>query len=406
MSEIVVDLFAGGGGTSVGLEWAFGRSPDVAVNHDPEAVAMHAVNHPHTRHLCCDVREARPEDVSQGRPIGFLWLSPDCTFFSKSRGTKPFRDRKSARGRRGLAWVAVRYAASTVKPRIICLENVEEFADWGPLGPDNRPDPARRGLSFRRFVGRLRALGYVVEWRELRASDYGAPTIRKRLFLIARCDGRPIVWPAPSHGPGTGKPHRAAAECIDWSLPCPSIFDRKKPLAEPTLRRVARGIKRFVLDAAEPFIVPTNHSGDSRVHSINEPMRTITGRGELALVAAAHGEHRSEVRAFLTRYNGTGEGQDLQLSLGTLTTKDRFGLVVVHGQAYEIADIGLRMLQPRELYRAQGFLDSYIIDPIVAGKRLSKTAQVRMCGNSVSPVMSHALALANGTNELSEARAA
>ena len=285
-----------------------------------------------------------------------------------------------------------------------------------------------------------------------------------------------------SCGATNAKPHRAAAECIDWSLPCPSIFDRKKPLAEPTLRRVARGIKRFVLDAAEPFIVPTNHSGDSRVHSINEPMRTITGghRGELALVAAAlqhsgngervgqdprvydirqplttvmatgqkhalvtaflarhysghgndgtpmsrptstitakdhqsivlvssHGEHRSEVRAFLTRYNGTGEGQDLQLSLGTLTTKDRFGLVVVHGQAYEIADIGLRMLQPRELYRAQGFLDSYIIDPIVAGKRLSKTAQVRMCGNSVSPVMSHALALANGTNELSEARAA
>lgn len=474
--EVIVDLFAGGGGTSEGLKWATGRDPDVAVNHDPHAVVMHKINHPGTRHLVCDVREARPEAVSQGRSIGFLWLSPDCTYFSKSRGAKPFRDRKNARCRRGLAWVAVRYATSTVKPRIIVLENVEEFQDWGPLGPDNRPDPERRGLSFRRFVGRLRGLGYVVEWRELRASDYGAPTIRKRLFLIARCDGQPIVWPAPTHGPGTGQPYRSAAECIDWSIRCPSIFGRKKPLAEPTLRRVARGIQRFVIDATDPFLVPNDnaaatlqHSGngervgqDPRIYDIRQPLATVMATGQKhALVTAflarhysghgndgtpmtrptstitakdhqslvvghltkffgtcvdgqdlrapaptvrAQGTHLAEVRAFLTRYNGTGKGQDIQLSLGTITTKDRFGLVMVHGEPYEISDIGLRMLQPRELYRAQGFPDSYVIDPIVetitkSGKRkrgpLSKTGQVRMCGNSVSPFMSCAIALAN-----------
>lgn len=453
---MIVDLFAGGGGASLGIEWALGRSPDVAVNHDPEAVAMHTANHPRTRHLCGDVWDVRPEEVTAGQPIDLLWLSPDCTYFSKSRGAAPFRDKKAARCRRGLAFVAVRYAASRVAPRIICLENVEEFQDWGPLGTDGRPDKGRKGLSFRRFVGRLRGCGYVVEWRELRACDYGAPTIRKRLFLIARRDGAPIIWPQATHGPKTARPFRAAAECIDWSIVCPSIFERSKPLAEPTLRRVARGLKRFVLESDAPFIVPRSpitsahlqHSGngervgqDPRVYdlkkplgtimaegvkhalvqaflarhysghgndgtSLHRPISTITARDHHSLVTAkmAHGSHSPDVRAFLTRYNGTGDGTKLQLSLGTVTAKDRFGLVVVEGLEYEITDIGLRMLQPRELFRAQGFPDSYVIDPLVEkvtrrGKRsrarLSKTSQVRMCGNSVSPFMSRAIVAAN-----------
>lgn len=493
---LIVDSFAGGGGASLGIEWALGRSPDVAINHDPEAITMHRANHPTTRHLEGDVWDVRPRDVAAGRRIALMWLSPDCTFHSKARGGKPFRDPKQAKGRRGLAWVAVRWAKEA-RPAVLMLENVEEFADWGPLGADGRPDPARRGLTFRRWVGQLKALGYTVEWRELRACDYGAPTIRKRLFLIARCDGQPITWPAPTHGAGTGRLHRSAAECIDWSIPCPSIFERAKPLADKTLRRIARGIRRFVLDAKAPFIVPTTHAGDERVHGIHEPLRTITGahRGEHALVAAtlqhsgngervgqdprvydirkpvntimaegvkqalvtaflakhnggheatgsraseplhtictrpnqglatahllkfhgssevgqcpslpaptvrAQGNHLAEVRAFLTRYNGTGDGQSPQLSLGTLTTRDRFGLVQVAGDQYEIADIGLRMLQPRELFRAQGFDDHYVIDPEHEGKRLTKEAQIRMCGNSVSPWMAYALVRANVAGE-------
>jgi DNA (cytosine-5)-methyltransferase 1 len=503
MTPLIVDLFAGGGGASLAIETALGRSPDIAVNHDPEAVAMHAANHPATRHLCGDVWDVRPRQVCDGRPVELLWASPDCTFHSKARGGKPFRDPKSAVGRRGLAWVVTRWARD-VRPRVICLENVEEFEDWGPLGEDGRPDPARRGLTFRRWVGTLKAAGYAVEWRELRACDYGAPTSRKRLFLVARSDGLPIVWPLPTHGPGR-IPYRTAAECIDWSIPCPSIFGRRKPLAEKTLRRIARGIRRFVLDAADPFIIPTTHGGDDRVHSIRDPLRTITSahRGEHAIVAptlvknmtnnvgqrtdaplstiltgnhhylvaptmvqtgygeregqaprvldlhkplttvvadgqkhalvsaflakhfgghegpgsslslpfgtvtcrdhhaivtaSVQGDRRGEVRAFLTKYYGTSDGQQAQLPLGTVTTRDRFGIVIVRGEAYEISDIGMRMLQPRELFRAQGFPDSYVIDP--PDSPLSKTAQVRMCGNSVSPPPAVAILKANLARE-------
>lgn len=285
--ELVIDQFAGGGGASLGMEIALGRSPDIAINHDPEAVALHQANHPTTEHYCESVWDVDPRAVCKGRPVGLMWLSPDCKHFSKAKGGKPVEKKI-----RGLAWIGVKWAR-LVRPRVIVLENVEEFQTWGPLTEDNKPCPLRKGLTFKRWVGRLRNLGYAVEWRELRACDFGAPTIRKRLFVIARCDGMPIVWPEPTHAqkPGKGlKPWRTAAECIDWSIPCPSIFERERPLAENTLRRIAAGIKRYVIDAAEPFIVPLTHQGDpTRTESIAEPMRTVTGakRGEKALVAAS-----------------------------------------------------------------------------------------------------------------------
>jgi DNA (cytosine-5)-methyltransferase 1 len=299
--ELVVDLFAGGGGASVGIELALGRSPDLAVNHNAAALAMHQVNHPQTQHFICDVFEVDPRVVCRGRRVGLLWLSPDCTYFSKSRGGKPIRSAK--RKRRALAWVAKRWAG-TVRPRVLILENVEEFVGWGPLvGPPDalRPCSRRRGRTFRRFVRDLEALGYVVEWRELRACDYGAPTIRKRFFMIARCDGAPIVWPQPTHGDpaspavraGKLQPYRTAAECIDWSIPMCSIFATreeakawgkargqappKRPLEAATNRRIARGVMRFVVNNPSPFIVPVqNAAGGSVVHSMSEPLRTVT----------------------------------------------------------------------------------------------------------------------------------
>jgi DNA (cytosine-5)-methyltransferase 1 len=265
---LIVDNFAGGGGASTGIEWATGRAPDIAINHDREALAMHAANHPTTRHFCEDVFDVDPVKATGGKPVGLAWFSPDCTFFSKSRGGKPFRDRDRARRRRGLAWVVIKWAR-LVAPRVICLENVEEFEDWGPLGDDGRPCPLRKGFTFRRWRAQLEGLGYQVELRQLRACDYGSPTIRKRLFVVARRDGTAISWPEPTHGPGRKRPHRAAAECIDWSLPCPSIFDRARPLAPATMRRIARGVFKYVLGSAAPFVV-----GGAAHHLV------ATGRGE------------------------------------------------------------------------------------------------------------------------------
>lgn len=501
--ELIVDNFAGGGGASTGIAWALGRSPDIAVNHDPEAVAMHSANHPDTRHFCESVWDVDPKEVCRGRPVGLAWFSPDCCFFSKARGAKPFRDRDRAKRRRGLAWVVIRWARA-VKPRVLCVENVEELQFWGPLLDDGRPDPERRGFTFRRWLAQLRNCGYEVEMRELRACDYGAPTTRKRLFIVARCDGQPIVWPEPSFGDGRENPYRTAADCIDWSIPCPSIFERERPLAENTLRRIARGLRKYVIESADPFIIPVTHAGDARVHSIREPMSTITSahRGEKALIAptlvqtgygerdgqapraldlqrplgtvvaggtkhalvaaflakhygghegsgrplsrpfdtvttvdhhalvtshllklrggledhgvtaqdvrepiptiTAGGNHVAEVRAFLLAYYGTDQDPQLRNPLATVTTHDRFGLVTVEGVDYVITDIGMRMLTPRELFRAQGFPDTYLIDAPVhaalpgldAGLRLSKEAQVRMCGNSVSPYAAAALVAA------------
>jgi len=490
--EIIVDSFAGGGGASLGITMALGRGPDIAINHDREAIAMHAANHPESVHLNEDVWEVDPVTACAGRPVGLMWLSPDCKHFSKAKGGKPVSKKV-----RGLAWVATRWAKA-VQPRIIVLENVEEFQTWGPLGPDDRPCPERKGKTFRSFVARLRNLGYEVQFRELRACDYGAPTIRKRLFIIARRDGQPIVWPDPTHGKRGAQPWRTAAECIDWTIPAPSIFTRTRPLAENTLKRIARGIRKFVLESPRPFVVNMAHGGkledlnaplstiatekggcralvaptlintrngeregqQPRVRDIERPYATVTGGGSQgALVAAflakhyggnnegpgatlfdpvptittqdhnaltvAHlstfygekadgsGDGRGQsldeplatqgtanrhalVNAFLVAYYGNEkDGGDLFHPLRTLSTRDRFGLVTVDGAEYLIADIGMRMLVPRELYRAQGFPDSYRIELTFNGKPLSKTAQVRMVGNSVCPPVAAAIVRAN-----------
>lgn len=306
--ELIVDLFAGGGGASCGIEMATGRTVDIAINHDAAAVALHKANHPQTKHHTSDIFEVDPRKVTEGRPVGLLWASPDCTFHSKARGGKPIRSK--TKKRRALAWVVTRWAGQ-VRPRVIMLENVEEFAEWGPLvGPPDqlRPCPKRRGQTFRKWVRSLERLGYQVEWRELRACDYGAPTIRKRLFLIARCDDRPIVWPKATHGPEKGlKPYRTAAECIDWSIPMLSIFATReeakdwakaqraagnqmgtpvRPLAEATMRRVARGTMRYVVENPQPYIVGVGgRQGQSPERPLDRPMQTVTAKGDSALIA-------------------------------------------------------------------------------------------------------------------------
>jgi DNA (cytosine-5)-methyltransferase 1 len=525
--ELIIDSFAGGGGASLGIYMATGRHPDVAINHDEQAVALHAANHPTTLHLCQSVWRADPQDVRDAAArhrgldprtarVGLFHASPDCKHFSKAKGGQP-REKHI----RDLAWVVVAYA-ERVGPRIITLENVEEFQDWGPLVYDAAgngfPDIDRKGVVFKKWVRKLKQCGYRVEYRLLRACDYGAPTIRKRLFLIARNDGQPIVWPAPSHAKpnedGTVKyglkPWRTAAEIIDWSLPTPSIFlgreearklGCKRPLADATLARIARGVQRYVLQAARPFLVPVTHTVDLRTHSIDEPLRTVTTarRGEIALVApslvqtgygerdgqaprtldikaplgtavaggakhvlvaaflAQHnsgmighearepvstvtntgshqnvvavelqapimshaygsntaggqgdmrlpvktvvtGGHHAVVAAFLAKYYGEGgQDQPADAPAHTIPTKARLAAVTVtiDGIAWTVVDIGMRMLTPRELFRAQGFPDSYIIDALPDGTTLSKAAQIRLCGNSVCPDVLAALLGAN-----------
>ncbi|MCW7556447.1 DNA cytosine methyltransferase [Endozoicomonas gorgoniicola] len=427
--ELIVDNFAGGGGASTGIEMALGRPVDIAINHDPEAIAMHTINHPHTKHYCESVWKVDPVKACNGRPVGLAWFSPDCTHHSKARGGKP-----KSKKIRGLAWVAVRWA-KRVKPRVIILENVEEFQDWGPLLENNQPCPIRKGETFKEFVQKLNSLGYKVEWKELRACDYGAPTIRKRLFLIARCDGQPIVWPVATHGPGTHQPYRSAAECIDWSIPSQSIFERARPLADNTLRRIAKGIQKFVVNDPKPFIVPIAHyNGRDLVHDIEQPIRTITASpkgGAFSLVTAfiakhytgvtgssikeslhtittadhnalvtaqleKRNNHSEKVHAFLVKYYGSGDNAvSLREPIHTITTRERFGLVTVKGELYQIVDIAMRMLSPRELYNANGFTVDYIIDRDASGKRLSKKSQVARCGNAVPPQFSEALVKAN-----------
>ena len=291
LSEKIIDSFAGGGGASTGIELATGRVVDIAINHDPDAILMHKTNHPYTKHYQASVWDVNPEEVCGGSPVGLLWASPDCKHFSKAKGGKPVDKRI-----RGLAWIVLRWAG-TVRPRVIILENVEEFQTWGPVR-HGRPVKAKAGQTFRRFIGQLEALDYAVEWRELVAADYGAPTTRKRFFLIARCDGRPIVWPEPTHAPadspevkeGIKKPWRSAAEIIDWSLPCPSVFDTReqirekyglkaqRPLRPNTMRRVARGVDKFVIKSANPFLVIVNHAGEFRGQSLGDPIQTITAK--------------------------------------------------------------------------------------------------------------------------------
>ena len=516
--ELIVDCFAGGGGASLGIFWATGRHPDIAINHDREALAMHEANHPSTRHyrediwkvspyeVCGDIEQSRrvvhkaataattsrgcatpsrkcsSETVSRNTrvsvaKVGLLHASPDCTHHSRAKGGKP-RNKKI----RSLAWVCVRWAVA-VRPRIITMENVEEFVGWGGLLPNGKPDPARAGRNFRAFVTRLRNLGYEVEWRTLRGCDFGAKTTRTRFFLIARCDGEDIRWPVPTHGKGRARPYGTTAECIDWTIPCPSIFQRRKPLAEKTQRRIARGIWRYILEAPKPYIVQTTtsvgervvgaatlvqtgygeregqapraldlqkplgtvvagggkhalvmaflakhysarHPGEVQASAMTAPMGTITTADHHALVAAfcvklrgtcrdgqrvdaplhtisAGGLHHAEVRTLLLRYLESGERPgDLFASTGREP-----GIVRINGESYVIVDIGMRMLGPRELYRAQGFPDSYRVEDVTVEctngrgvrqmKRLSQKAQIRMCGNSVCPHVEAAVIAAN-----------
>lgn len=670
MKEIIVDNFAGGGGASTGIEMATGRSVDIAINHDENAIAMHSTNHPETLHYCESVFDVDPIAATAGRPVGLAWFSPDCRHFSKAKGSKPVKKEI-----RGLAWIVIRWALAK-RPRVMMLENVEEFKTWGPLitipsKPDlpkiqmkefigpvfpevSYPDPERARETFDAFIGMLTTgiagdhpaiaeccevlnidvnsddvrrlvagLGYVVDHKELRACDYGAPTIRRRFFMVMRCDGQPVEWPAASHGDpksldvqsGKLAPWRTAAECIDWSIPCSSIFDRKKPLAENTLKRIARGIQRFVIDNPTPFIVKCNHTstktsydcfrgqpldeplqtitkthgyavvepkfsphitkfrtgatgqevdeplptitagsserpggnghalgmveatlspfiagaggseyqgkprasdiplhtvmkeshsaliapviarigqtgfgGDRMAYAAGKPLTTVTSKAEHLLVApviarqfgnsighaadepngtitvggggksqlctaflakhfggnytgagaamdapahtvtttdhhalvtsnliklrgtckdgqpvtkpaptiTAGGLHIGEVRAFLLKYYGNEkEGVSLDESLHTVTTNDRFGLVTVEGVDYQIVDIGMRMLQPHELYAAQGFPSWYIIDQDYRGNKYAKDKQVARCGNAVPPPFAEALVRAN-----------
>lgn len=509
--ELIVDNFAGGGGASTGIEMATGYSVDIAINHDPEAIRMHKVNHPNTKHYCENVWAVDPVKACEGHPVALAWFSPDCKHFSKAKGGKP-KDKNI----RGLAWVACRWAA-LVRPRVIMLENVEEFKTWGPLNRGHHPIRAKQGDTFRQFVKQLNELGYEVQFRELVAADYGAPTKRKRFFMIARCDGVPIMWPKPTHAPadseevkaGLLKPYVGAYTQLDFSLPCPSIFDTSeeikekygiravRPLAPKTMQRIARGLKKFVLDNPEPFIVPIGYGerkGQSpRVHDIKKPLPTIVSSGKhylceprLApvidktyggnyqgggskaedpidtittvdhnrLVAATliqyHSEtnsdevrgqgienpimtvdssnryglvtsflskfyktgigqdereplhtvttsagHFGEVRAFLIKYYGEGTGQDIEQPLDTVTSRDRFGLVTIQGVEYQIVDIGLRMLEPKELYGCQGFPDDYIIDHDNTGKTYSRSEQVKRCGNAVCPPIPAAMVRSN-----------
>lgn len=552
---LFVDNFAGGGGASTGIELAIGRNVDIAINHDPDAIAMHRANHPNTKHYCEDVWEVDPVEACDGRPVTLAWFSPDCKHFSRAKGGKP-----ADKNIRGLAWVAVKWAY-LVRPSMIMLENVPEIQTWGPLGKDNRPIKERAGETFDGFIKALstgistdhpafpemcealsiswesemamalvKGLGYDIQFRTLRSCDYGAPTTRQRFYMIARCDGRKIVWPKPTHGQknsadvksGKKKPYHTAAECIDWSIPAQSIFERDRPLAENTLRRIARGIRRFVIDNPEPFIVTVNHGGDNfRGQSINEPLQTVTAKHGYGIVTPTimcnnennvgarvdsplptvttgnrnflvaptliqyHSEtskeevrgqevdqpimtidtapryalscahimknygggytgagskadapldtvtatdhnslvtahimtmrnhmdgqlvdeplgtitagttHHLEVQAFLLKYYGNGTANSVSEPLDTVTARDRFALVTIHGEEYIITDIRMRMLQPRELFNAQGFPEDYIIDHDADGKVYPKVKQVARCGNAVTPPVPAALVRAN-----------
>lgn len=514
--ELIVDNFAGGGGASTGIELATGRPVDIAINHDPDAILMHKTNHPLTKHYCESVWDVNPAEICAGRSVGLMWLSPDCKHFSRAKGGKPVD-----KNVRGLAWIALRWAA-TVRPRVIILENVPEFVTWGRLGKDGKPDKRYTGETFRSFIYQLKQKGYEVQWRELKACDYGAPTIRKRFFLVARCDGKPIVFPKPTHGEGL-LPYRTAAECIDWSIPCKSIFERDKPLAENTLRRIARGLDKFTIKADKPFII--NYKFDNPAKSpgeplstnttvgnhyiampsvqkyyggiigseISDPLGTVTAVDHNALMAPYltqyHSEQNpSEVRgqqidkpvmtvdmsnryaltsAHIMKYYKGDHSSGADKPLHTVTVKERNAIVESHlcvlrnnmnckplteplptectsgghfaeirtrvvkytrginlyhweqirellnkycgyhladdeillleinREQYFIADIGMRMLEPRELYNAQGFPADYIIDHDYTGKSYPQTKQIARCGNAVPPPFAEALVRAN-----------
>jgi DNA (cytosine-5)-methyltransferase 1 len=444
---LVVDLFAGGGGASTGIELALGRPPDLAINHDPAAVQMHEANHPGTYHRCESIYDVDPRAATGGQPVALLWASPSCTHFSRARGGTPV-----SRQERGLGWM-IRKWAGTVRPRVICCENVSEWQTWGPVRR-GQPWKAHAGAYFRQLVGALHGMGYAVEWRILNAAEHGAPTTRRRLFLVARCDGAPIVWPEPTHGPGR-RPFRTAAECINWSDLGASIFDRKRPLAAATCRRIAAGIVRYVL-GGKPFIVEIDNqaNGLRAVRDPAAPLTTITTENRHALVAAFLAKHYGGVvgqamdnpigtvtavdhhslvaghllqigerhmggngglaepvrtlmttqrfalcAAFLTTYySGGGSANPADGPVPAIVTKARHGLVTVDidGTTYALADIRLRMLRPAELATAQGFPAGYILTG-------TQAQQIGRIGNSVCPPVAAALVRANLVPQKAEA---
>ncbi|WP_024603016.1 DNA cytosine methyltransferase [Pseudoalteromonas sp. TB41] len=459
-NEIVVDNFAGGGGASTGMELGLNRKVDIAINHDPAAIDMHKINHPETKHYCESVWDVDPVEACAGRPVGLAWFSPDCKYFSKAKGRAPVN-----KAIRGLAWVAVRWAA-LVPMRVFMLENVEEFMGWGPLVEVSpgvfKPNKEKAGETFEAFIKCLttgliknhpaweeiketlghdfpyhkleKGLGYKIEHKILTACDFGAPTSRKRFFLVGRNDGQSINWPNPTHGKaGSGlKPYLTAADIIDWSYPMRSIFDpdRSKPIAEKSLIRLGKGVQKFVIDNEDPFfvepemVVPfiTEHANASNQRNmpIDEPLRTLCAQvkgGHFALVAcsivkyrgdnvghkvdeplhtiSAGGNHLGLVKAYLVKYYGTGSVNTLNNPLDTITTNDRFGLVIIKGEKYQITDILTRMLQPHELFAAMGFPDDYQIAFDSNGKKNTKKNQVARCGNAVCPPIAQALVAVN-----------
>ena len=421
---LIIDCFAGGGGASVGIEMALGRQVDIAINHDPEAIRMHKVNHPDTIHLTEDIFKVDLQKYVKGRKVALMWASPDCTSHSKAKGGQPRK-----RGLRILPWAVYKHAKQ-ILPEVIIMENVEEIQQWGPLDEKGHPIKERQGEDYLKFITAMKSLGYMFDSRELVAADYGAPTTRKRWYAIFRRDGKDIIWPEQTHFKNSEPKWKQCGELIDWSDLGKSIFDRKKPLAEATQKRIANGIRKYIIENPEPYIVKNKEAlafliqyhgeqkeGDARGQLLSEPIKTIDTSNRYGLVTAfvtkyyktgigqgcdeplhtitTSPGHFGLVSAFLIKYYGSGCGQELKEPLATITTKDRFGLVNaiinITGEKYIIKDIFLRMLKPEELKLMQGFPDDYIIDKDIEGKRYPIKEQVARIGNSVVPVMAKAL---------------
>lgn len=430
MRDLIIDAFAGGGGASVGIEMALGRPVDIAINHDPDAILMHKTNHPDTLHLTEDIFKVDLKKYVKDRHVSLMWASPDCTSHSKAKGGKP-----REKGLRILPWAVYKHA-KVILPDVIIMENVEEIQQWGPLDNDGHPIPERKGEDYKKFITAMKSLGYIFDSRELVAADYGAPTTRKRWYAIFRRDEKEIIWPEPTHSKtGTdGKKWLGCGDYIDWTDLGKSIFDRPKPLAEATMRRIANGYVKYVVNNPHPYIVNNQKSvafliqyhgetktGDSRGQLLTEPIKTIDTSNRYGLVTAfitkfyksgigqgcdeplhtitTSPGHFGLISAFLIKYYGTGCGQELSSPLGTITTKDRFGMVnavtEINGAKYILKDIFLRMLKPEELKLMQGFPEDYIIDHDYNGNRYPAAKQVARIGNSVVPIMAEKLVLAN-----------
>lgn len=425
---MIIDCFAGGGGASVGIEMALGRPVDIAINHDPQAIRMHKINHPDTLHLTEDIFKVDLQRYVKGRHVALMWASPDCTSHSKAKGGQP---RKS--GLRILPWAVYKHAKE-ILPDVIIMENVEEIQQWGPLDENGHPIKERLGEDYKKFISAMKGLGYIFDSRELVAADYGAPTTRKRWYAIFRRDGKDIVWPEQTHFKDSEPKWKQCGEYIDWSDLGKSIFDRPRPLAEATQKRIANGIRKYILES-EPYVVRDKRAaafiiqyhgeqkaGDARGQLLSEPIKTIDTSNRYGLVTAfitkfyksgigqgcdeplhtitTSPGHFGLVSAFLIKYYGSGGScQTIDRPLDTITTKDRFGLVNVildiDGEQYIIKDIFLRMLKPEELKRMQGFPDDYIIDRDIDWKPYPIKEQVARIGNSVVPVMAETLVRAN-----------